>query len=56
MGIDNYFLEPDLATNEHGSGLGLFICKQNIEAHGGEISALSLQGEGTTINIKLPEL
>jgi signal transduction histidine kinase len=37
-----------------GMGLGLSIAKQLIEAHGGNISALSPPGEGTTIRILLP--
>lgn len=37
-----------------GSGLGLFICKQIIEAHGGRISVESTQGRGTTFWIDLP--
>lgn len=37
-----------------GSGLGLFSCKQLIEAHGGDIFCISVPGAGTTITIKLP--
>lgn len=37
-----------------GSGLGLFICKKIIEAHGGEINASSMVGKGTTFHIFLP--
>ncbi len=38
----------------HGSGLGLFICKKIIQAHGGEITASSMVGKGTTFHIFLP--
>jgi signal transduction histidine kinase len=37
-----------------GSGLGLFICKQIIHAHQGEIYAESVLGKGTTFHILLP--
>ena len=37
-----------------GSGLGLFICKKIIEAHGGSISVESKLKEGTTFIIDLP--
>ena len=37
-----------------GTGLGLFICKQIIEAHRGKIWAESNLGQGTTFFIELP--
>ena len=37
-----------------GTGLGLYIVKQIIEAHGGEISVASLEGIGTSMVLKLP--
>ncbi len=37
-----------------GTGLGLYICKQIIEAHGGKIWAESTLGLGTTFFIELP--
>jgi len=37
-----------------GNGLGLFICRQIIQAHHGKIFAESIVGEGTTFHIQLP--
>lgn len=36
-----------------GSGIGLAICKQIVELHGGHIWATSKEGEGLTIHISL---
>jgi signal transduction histidine kinase len=37
-----------------GTGLGLFICKEIVKKHNGEIWAESKVGQGTNFNIKLP--
>jgi signal transduction histidine kinase len=37
-----------------GAGLGLFISRAIVEAHGGRIWARSPKGEGTTIGFRLP--
>ena len=37
-----------------GTGLGLYIVKQVVEAHGGEVSVASIEGVGTSMVVKLP--
>ena len=37
------------------SGMGLYICKKLIDAHGGEIDMESEPGKGTAVWFKLPE-
>ena len=39
---------------DEGNGLGLDICRQFIEGHGGEITCESKLGEGTIFSIRLP--
>ncbi len=39
---------------ETGSGLGLLLCKDFVEKHGGSISAASKEGMGTTISFTVP--
>lgn len=38
----------------NGTGLGLVVVKQNVEAHGGDISFHSEEGQGTTFTVRLP--
>jgi signal transduction histidine kinase len=42
------------AKDHRGAGLGLYICKGIVEAHGGQIGAKSERGVGTTIWFTLP--
>lgn len=49
-----YRVDAGRARSEGGSGLGLAIVRHLVEAHGGEIAADSVLGEGTTIRVRLP--
>jgi len=49
-----FYRVPDKSAGVRGTGLGLFICRQIINAHDGQISVESRPGEGTTFHIYLP--
>ena len=42
-------------AGEKGTGLGLILCKEFIEQHGGEIWVESVVGEGSNFLITLPQ-
>ena len=48
------FYRGDEARSGGGTGLGLAIAKELVQAQGGQIEAMSLVGEGTTIGFTLP--
>ncbi len=45
---------PFFTTKVSGVGLGLSICRQIVEGHGGEIAVRSKEGCGSTFTVKLP--
>ncbi|HEX7556960.1 MAG TPA: ATP-binding protein [Leptolinea sp.] len=51
-----FFRDPQSSKETRGSGLGLYICKQIIDAHKGKISVESNTGEGTIFTISLPTI
>lgn len=49
-----HIFEPFYTTRSEGNGLGLAICAQIIEEHGGTIQAQSTPQRGSTFTIRLP--
>jgi PAS domain S-box-containing protein len=49
-----YRIEKRLDSRADGIGLGLYICRRLVEAHGGTIWAESYPGQGTIIKFTLP--
>jgi signal transduction histidine kinase len=48
------FWRQDGAHTTPGLGLGLPIARRIIEAHGGTIDVTSIDGQGTTVRVRLP--
>jgi heavy metal sensor kinase len=53
--IFDRFYRVETARSSGGTGLGLAIARQIVRAHGGEITAASKVGEGTTITVQIPK-
>lgn len=53
--FDRYYrVDSSLRRSTAGAGLGLFLCRAIVEAHGGQIWAHSEPGKGATIFVGLP--
>jgi signal transduction histidine kinase len=50
-----HVFEPYFTTKRTGSGLGLAIARKVVEALGGSIRMESREGEGTRVEVELPE-
>jgi nitrogen fixation/metabolism regulation signal transduction histidine kinase len=46
--------QPEVTTRLRGSGLGLAMVRQTVQAHGGEVSVLEGPGGGADFHIALP--
>lgn len=46
--------EPFYTTKDMGTGLGLPLCKQIVQEHGGRLLLESRQNHGTTFHVELP--
>ena len=52
--ISSKLFQPFVSTKLHGMGLGLSICREIIEGHGGHLQAEAAKGGGTVFWFTLP--
>jgi len=49
-----HIFDPLYTTKAEGTGLGLYIMKEIVAAHGGQVRVQSVVGQGTTFTLTLP--
>jgi len=49
-------LLPFYSTKPSGTGLGLTLCREIVEAHGGRLSLANRHGGGAAMTIWLPDV
>lgn len=52
--FERFWHENNNRRHSNGNGVGLYVSRQIVEAHGGTISCASAEGKGTTFCIRLP--
>ena len=53
--ISSQLFKPFVTTKKKGLGIGLYQCRQIVEAHGGRIEVESEVGRGSVFTVLLPE-
>jgi light-regulated signal transduction histidine kinase (bacteriophytochrome) len=53
--IFDLFSSLHFEDNKTHAGIGLAICRKVVENHGGTVSATGIPGEGTVIDIRIPQ-
>jgi hypothetical protein len=52
--VRDRLFRPYYTTKKHGTGLGLFVVRRIVEAHGGSVAVDSEPGRGATFTLTLP--
>jgi len=52
--FERFYRVPENSTGVRGTGLGLYICRKIIEAHGGEVGVKTTLGVGSRFYFTLP--
>jgi signal transduction histidine kinase len=52
--FEEFWRSEKTSWKQKGSGVGLFIVKTIMEAHGGSITVASTYGQGTTVTLRFP--
>lgn len=53
--FERFYRAPNVDQgNISGTGIGLYVVKQIVKLHGGEVTVESIEGEGSTFTVSLP--
>ncbi|MGB2956285.1 MAG: sensor histidine kinase, partial [Anaerolineales bacterium] len=52
---EEFLFEPFVSSKKQGNGLGIPTAKRIVESHGGSLSYITKQGEGTTFILSFPK-